>query len=151
MTYILLSCKFDTYVFMNQVSKLKKNERSDLFYFKTLFFLYQSEKISLLKDTDAAKFEEVNKVKLYILQIIFQRKVGYYLYQKKLLLRLVSVFVCLFVCFFEKGLTDFDWFICTTLSNPFLLSPWMQSLLPCLKKRCRTYLKIFQTVKFKFL
>ena len=93
---------------MNQVSKLKKNERNDLFYFKTLFFLYQSEKISLLKDTDAAKFEEVNKVKLYILQIIFQRKVGCYLYQKKLLLRLVSVFVCLFVCFFEKGSADFD-------------------------------------------
>ena len=61
-----------------------------------LCFLDQSEKINLLKDIDAAKFEEVNKVKLYILQIIFQRNVGCCLYQKKLLLQLVSVFACFF-------------------------------------------------------
>ena len=34
--------------------KLKKNERNYLFYFKTLFFLCQSEKINLLKDIDDA-------------------------------------------------------------------------------------------------
>ena len=77
--------------------KLKKNERNYLFYFKTLFFLCQSEKINLPKDTDDAKFEEVNKVKLYILQIIFQKIVGCYIYQKKIVLRCVSVFVPLFV------------------------------------------------------
>ena len=77
--------------------KLKKNERNYLFYFKTLFFLCQSEKINLLKDIDDAKFEEVNKVKLYILQIIFQKIVGCYIYQKKIVLRRVSVFVPLFV------------------------------------------------------
>ena len=77
--------------------KLKKNERNYLFYFKTLFFLCQSEKINLLKDIDDAKFEETNKVKLYILQIIFQKIVGCYIYQKKIVLRRVSVFVPLFV------------------------------------------------------
>ena len=77
------------------MSKLRKNEKNFLFILKR-FFIYQSEKINLLKDIDAAKFEEVNKVKLYILQIIFQRNVGCCLYQKKLLLRLVSVFVCFF-------------------------------------------------------
>ena len=77
--------------------KLKKNERNYLFYFKTLFFLCQSEKINLLKDIDDAKFEEVNKVKLYILQIIFQKIVGCYIYPKKIVLRRVSVFVPLFV------------------------------------------------------
>ena len=72
-----------------------------------LCFLYQSEKINLLKDIDAAKFEKVNKVKLYILQIIFQRNIGCYIYQKKLTAPACFCF-CLFVlfflvCFYEKG------------------------------------------------
>ena len=60
------------------MSKLRKNERNFLFILKR-FFIYQSEKINLLKDIDAAKFEEVNKVKLYILPIIFQRNVSCYI------------------------------------------------------------------------
>ena len=76
-----------------------------------LCFLYQSEKINLLKDIDAAKFEKVNKVKLYILQIIFQRNIGCYIYQKKLTAPACFRF-CLFVFFFycafmRKVLADF--------------------------------------------
>ena len=59
------------------MSKLRKNERKYLFYFKTLFFyLHHSEKINLLKTIDASNFEKVNKIKPYILQIKFQRNVG---------------------------------------------------------------------------
>ena len=93
--------------------KLKKNERNYLFYFKTLFFLCQSEKINLLKDIDDVKFEEVNKVKLYILQIIFQKIVGCYIYQKKITAPACFCF-CFFVCFFycafmRKVLADFSY------------------------------------------
>ena len=93
--------------------KLKKNERNYLFYFKTLFFLCQSEKINLLKDIDDAKFEEVNKVKLYILQIIFQKIVGCYIYQKQVTAPACFCF-CSFVCFFycafmRKVLADFSY------------------------------------------
>ena len=72
-----------------------------------LCFLYQSEKINLLKDIDAAKFEEVNKVKLYILQIIFQKIVGCYMLPKKNYCSgvFLFLFLCLFflLCFYEKG------------------------------------------------
>ena len=63
------------------MSKLRKNERNYLFNFKSLFSLYQSEKINLLKAIDAAKFE-VKKVKLYILQIIF-KEISAVAYTKK--------------------------------------------------------------------
>ena len=79
LTYACFYCLYHvsstlTYVFRNHMSKLRKNKTNYLFYFKT-FFIYQSEKIDLLKAIDAAKFEEGNKVKLYILQIIFQKNV----------------------------------------------------------------------------
>ena len=55
----------------------------------------------MLKDIDAAKFEEVNNVKLYILQIKFQRNVACYIDKKNycsgLLLFFVVVVVVVFV------------------------------------------------------
>ena len=64
------------------------------------------------------KFEEVNKVKLYIIQIIFQRNAACYVYQKNycsaLFLFLVGCFFFL-LCFCEKVLGNFGWFTCITL------------------------------------
>ena len=60
------------------MSKLRKNERNFLFYFKTFFYI-SKWKDQFAKAIDAAKFEEVSKVKLYILQIIFQRNVTCYI------------------------------------------------------------------------
>ena len=66
---------------------------------KTLFFLHHSffftshfftSQIDLLKAIDAANFDEVSNVKLYILQIKFQRNNGCNTYFKKLPLPLVS-------------------------------------------------------------
>ena len=76
-----------------------------------MFTLYQSEKINLLKATDAAK-SEVNKVKLYILQISFQRNIGIFLHiPKKLPLLFVcfNLFLFFSVCaFMRKVLADFS-------------------------------------------
>ena len=75
-----------------------------------------------------------------------------YIYQKNYC---STLFLFLFVCFFSLVLLwecfSRFWLIhLHYFSNRFLLSPWMQSL-SCSKKRSRTYLKIFQNVKFKFL
>ena len=76
-----------------------------------MFSLYQSEKINLLKAIDAAKFE-VKKLKLYILQIIFQRNIGISLHiPKKLPLLFVcfNLFLFFSVCaFMRKVLADFS-------------------------------------------
>ena len=64
------------------------------------------------------KFEEVNKVKLYIIQIIFQRNAACYVYQKNYCSALfLFLFVCFFflLCFCEKVLGNFGWFTCITL------------------------------------
>ena len=71
-----------------------------------LCFLYQSEKINLLKDFDAAKFEKVNKVKLYTSNHISKKYRLLYI-PKKLTAPACFCF-CLFVlfflvCFYEKG------------------------------------------------
>ena len=74
--------------------------------------------MNLLKDTDAVKFEEVNKVKLYIIQIIFQRNAACYVYQKNYCSALfLFLFVCFFflLCFCEKVLGNFGRFTCITL------------------------------------
>ena len=78
-------------------------------YFKT--FLSHSEKIDLLKAIDAANFEELNKIKRYILQIKFQRNAGCNIYPQKLPRRLfLFLFACFFflffffcLCFYEKA------------------------------------------------
>ena len=57
------------------------------FFFTSHFFTSQ---IDLLKAIDAANFDEVSNVKLYILQIKFQRNNGCNTYFKKLPLPLVS-------------------------------------------------------------
>ena len=64
-------------------------------YFKT--FLRHSEKIDLLKAIDAANFEELNKIKRYILQIKFQRNAGCNIYPQELPCRLFLFFFCLFL------------------------------------------------------
>ena len=64
------------------------------------------------------KFEEVNKVKLNIIQIIFQRNAACYVYQKNYCSALFFfLFVCFFflLCFCEKVLGNFGWFTCITL------------------------------------
>ena len=61
-------------------------------FFTSHFFTSQ---IDLLKAIDAANFDEVSNVKLYILQIKFQRNNGCNTYFKKLPLPLVSVLICL--------------------------------------------------------
>ena len=64
------------------------------------------------------KFEEVNKVKLYIIQIIFQRNAACYVYQKNYcsaLFLFLFVFVFFLLCFCEKVLGNFGWFTCITL------------------------------------
>ena len=67
------------------MGKLKKNERNTSFILKLcFFFLYHSEKIDLLKAIDAANFEEVNKVKLYVLPSKFQRNISCNTYPTKL-------------------------------------------------------------------
>ena len=99
-----------TLIFRSHVSKLGKNEGKYLLYFKTLFFyLHHSEKINLLKTTDAANFEKVSKIKPYILQIKFQRNVDIIYTQKnyrsRLFLFLFLFFLCFFfcLCFYEKA------------------------------------------------
>ena len=96
------------------MSKLRKNERNYLFYFKILFFyLHHSEKINLLKAIDAATLEKVNKIKPHKIQIKFQRNIGCNIYPPKLPIPPVSVFTCFFflcfcfcLCFYEKLLVD---------------------------------------------
>ena len=63
------------------------------------------------------KFEEVNKVKLYIIQITFQRNAAGYVYQKNYCSALfLFLFVCFFLlCFCEKVLGNFGWFTGITL------------------------------------
>ena len=101
--FLLFSpCNFDNYLsFRNHVSKLRKNERNYLFYFKILFFyLHHSEKINLLKAIDAANLEKVNKIKPHKIQIKFQRNIGCNIYPPKLPIPPVSVFICFFfLCF----------------------------------------------------
>ena len=72
--------------------KLRKNKRKYLFYFKTLllFFLHHREKVGWLKAIDTANFERVNKVKLHMIQIKFQRNDGCDIYPKKLSFSLIS-------------------------------------------------------------
>ena len=93
------------------MSKLRKNEKNYLFYFESLFSLYQSQKINFLKAIDAAKFE-VKKIKLYILQIIFQKKIGISLHIPKKIPVLVvcfNLFLFFSVCaFMRKVLADFS-------------------------------------------
>ena len=78
-------------------------------------FFHHSEKINLLKAIDAANFEEVNKIKPYILQIKFQRNVGCNTYPQKLQIPLVSVFICLF-------LFSLLFFLLVVLSESFWLT-----------------------------
>ena len=84
------------------------------FILKLCFFLfYLSEKIDFLKATDAVNFEEVNKVKLYILPSKFQRSVYCNTYAKKL-----PSPACFYFCLFASSfllvlLCESFWFIVT--------------------------------------
>ena len=69
-----------------------------------LCFLYQSEKINLLKDFDAAKFEKVNKVKLYTSNHISKKYRLLYIPKKTYCSGLfLFLFVFFLLCFYEKG------------------------------------------------
>ena len=66
------------------------------------------------------KFEEANQVKLYIIQIIFQRNAACYIYQKNYCSTLfLFSFVFFLLCFCEKVLGNFGWFTCITLVISF--------------------------------
>ena len=87
MLVLFSQCKFDT------LSHLKT-----LFFFTSQFFFtshFFTSQIDLLKAIDAANFDEVSNVKLYILQIKSQRNNGCNTYFKKLTLALVFVLICL--------------------------------------------------------
>ena len=116
LTYACFYCFYHvsstfTQVFRNHMSKLKKNDRNYLFYCKTLFF------ISKWKDQFAKRYwccevwrSEQGKT-IYTSDHISKKCRLLYIL-KKVLLRLVSFFVCLLVfflllCFYEKG---FGWF-----------------------------------------
>ena len=128
------------------MSKLKKNKRNYLFWFKTLLF-YIKVKRSISKK--------------YCLLYI----------PKKLLLHLVFVFACFLLFFLHLSLLweSFGWFTCITLVIVFfyplgcnldLVKRTSHQLLQTFKfdilkyfEVCSapTYLKIFQNVKFKCL
>ena len=75
----------------------RKTEETTLL-FLNFYFLFQSEKIDLLKATDAAKSGgEMIKIKLNILQITFHRNFGCNIYLQKLPIPLASAFIYLFL------------------------------------------------------
>ena len=89
------------------MGKLNKSERHMSFILKLyFFFLYYREKIDLLQVIDAANFEEVNKVKLYILPSKFQTNITCNTYPTKLpspsCLFLLVCFFFLFVLLWES-------------------------------------------------
>ena len=92
------------------MSKPRKNERNYLFYFETFFYI-SKWKDQFAKSYRCCEVEEVNKVKLYILQFLFERNVSCYIQQNNDFPACFCfyLFVFFFSCaFMRKVLADFS-------------------------------------------